>query len=359
MIYIGTITLGTCLALHEASIRKIIKFYIDGIQKLDKVKKTAVFVNTMGWVQGFIRQTDLDKKVFLLITPLSHTELIEVNAIFKGNIIVPDEILLKQFYIDGIQKLDKVKKNALFVNTMGWIQGTGELCQKVRAAVEPTVRIEILPPRPNFSLATIDAEGVTFFKIPSRSFSARREASMFSASEMRNFVIVSYFGLCLNPQSLLMLINTFNPTQMIYIGTITLGTCPAVYNFSNTGFIKFYIDGIQKLDKVKKNALFVNTMGWIQGTGESCQKVRAAVEPTVIIEILPPHPNFSLTRIDADSVTFFKIPSRSREACAFSASEMRNFMIVSYFGLCLNPQSPLMLINTFNPTHIHPTNRFG
>ncbi|CAL1283094.1 unnamed protein product [Larinioides sclopetarius] len=153
------------------------------------------------------------------------------------------------------------------------------------------------------------------------------------------------------------------PLKMIFIGSVTPGTCPTLYEESVKQLIKYFNEKIlkiggktQKMDeKIQKKALFVNTIGWVQGVGELClQNVKRAVKPTMEIELVAPDSNPALTKeVDESGITIFKIPSKapSRESGApsYSPVEMRNFNIMAYFGLFQKSFLPQTMINSFHP----------
>ena len=43
--------------------------------------------------QGFIRNIDIGRKAFVILTPLPFEKLINVNALLKGNIDIPLELI--------------------------------------------------------------------------------------------------------------------------------------------------------------------------------------------------------------------------------------------------------------------------
>ncbi|GBN80366.1 hypothetical protein AVEN_181651-1, partial [Araneus ventricosus] len=147
------------------------------------------------------------------------------------------------------------------------------------------------------------------------------------------------------------------PLKMVFIGSVTPGTCPQLYEASVIWLMKYFNEKCQKKkdDKFQKKTLFVNTMGWIQGVGELClQNIKNAVKPTIEIELIAPEPNLSLTKeVDENEVTIFKVPSKapSRESGApsYSPVELRNFNLTAYLGQCQKSYLPVSLINSFHP----------
>ncbi|KAF8783194.1 polynucleotide 5'-hydroxyl-kinase nol9-like [Argiope bruennichi] len=148
----------------------------------------------------------------LLGPPFAHQEK-PLKMIFVGSLSPAASPSLYKKSIMCLMKYFKehFPREVLFVNTMGWCQGLGELClQSLRDVVKPTVQVEIVSPDHTPALEKKVENGVTYFTVSSKAPPSQSGVSSFSGKEMRNFNLVAYLGQCHKPYMPISRIITFD-----------------------------------------------------------------------------------------------------------------------------------------------------
>ncbi|KAG8188637.1 hypothetical protein JTE90_005990 [Oedothorax gibbosus] len=99
-----------------------------------------------------------------------------------------------------IEKFEKKHKDAiLFINTMGWVEGVGNICfEALRSAIKPTLLVDLVSPKeyPEFNIQA-DGEGCVLVQMPIVGHTPTPNA--YGPKDKRNFALLSYFGKCQKP----------------------------------------------------------------------------------------------------------------------------------------------------------------